>query len=158
MSAAPGHMHGAGAMLHQQHARLDVLFEQLLEAYRGGDWDDVRVVWTRFDRALSAHMDYEERHLLPVLSRTSEGEAAALRAEHDEIRRMVASLGVCVDLHAVKDDVAADLIAKLREHAAREDHLAYRVADRELAAVDVVPLGPADAQPAGEAPNSAPTA
>ena len=146
MSAAPGHMHGAGAMLHQQHARLDVLFEQLLEAYRGGDWDDVRVVWTRFDRALSAHMDYEERHLLPVLSRTSEGEAAALRAEHDEIRRMVASLGVCVDLHAVKDDVAADLIAKLREHAAREDHLAYRVADRELAAVDVVPLGPAGAR------------
>ncbi len=132
--------HGTGAALHAHHQRLDRLFEHLLEAYAGGDWDDVRVVWTRFESELRKHMEVEEAHVLPVLARVSEGEAAALRAEHDEIRTLLGSLGVGVDLHMVKDDVAADLVAKLREHAAREDHLAYRVADKEIPPEALGPL------------------
>jgi hypothetical protein len=101
---------GAGALLHAHHERLDRLFHQLLEAYAGGNGG-------------------EETCLLPALARVSAGEAAALRTEHDAIRERVATLGVGVDLHVVKDDVVADPIAQLRGHAAREDLLAYHIAD-----------------------------
>lgn len=124
--------HGAGARLHAHHVELDRVFEQLLDAYRGGDWDDVRAMWTRFERDVRAHMAYEEEHVLPVLARVSADEAAALRSEHETLRRLLGELGVGVDLHMVKDEVAAELVATIRAHAAREDVLAYRVADREL--------------------------
>lgn len=158
MSSTHGHaLHGAGALLHAHHARLDRLFEQLLDAYRGGDWADVRVVWTRFDHELTTHMALEEAHLLPLLAKVSSGEAAALRSEHGAMRALVAALGVGVDLHMVRDEVAADLVARLREHAAREDHLAYRIADRELGRAALAALGPVD-QDAPGVPKSAPTA
>jgi hypothetical protein len=162
-----GGLHGAGALLHTHHERLDRLFDQLLDAYAGGDWDDVRVVWTHFDRELAAHMALEETHLLPALAHVSAGEAAALRSEHDAIRKLVATLGVGVDLHVVKDDVVADLIAQLRDHAAREDLLAYHIADRELGRAALAELEHAqrmtDAETAAtrqdpDAPKTAPTA
>lgn len=160
--SAPGMAHhGTGARLHAHHVRLDHLFDELLEAYEGGDWDDVRVVWTRFESELRQHMEIEEQFVLPVLARVSEGVAAALRSEHDEIRSLLGSLGVGVDLHMVKDEVAGDLVAKLREHAAREDLLAYRVADREVPEKTLASLDPAGLplqRAAGDAPNSAPTA
>ena len=121
-----------GALLHADHERLDRLYVQLVDAFRGGDWDDVRIMWDAFESGLRAHMEAEERYVLPALREVDPAEADALRAEHDAVRARVAELGVAADLHMVKDDVAADLIDKLRAHARREDALAYRFADRSL--------------------------
>ena len=121
-------------LLVRDHERLDALFVQLLEAFREGDWDEVRAMWTRFDAGLSAHLGAEERYLLPLFAREEPGEAARLVVEHAAFRRALAELGVGVDLHAVSLEVASSFVESLRAHARREDRLFYRWAERRVLA------------------------
>ncbi len=117
-------------LLVRDHERLDALFVRLLQTFLDGDPDDVRAMWTRFDAGLSAHLDAEERYLLPLFARVDPDEAAGLLAEHAVIRRSLEELGVGVDLHAVSLGVTREFIQGLRAHARRENELFYRWADR----------------------------
>jgi Hemerythrin HHE cation binding domain len=124
--------HGVRALLRRDHDRLERLFARVLDEFREGDPDDVRAIWTRFESGLAAHFDAEERYLMPLFARVDPGEASELLAEHTVFRRRLGDLGVGVDLHAVRLDVAQELVKTLREHAAREDGLLYRWADLEI--------------------------
>lgn len=57
-------------------------------------------------------------------------------AEHAAFRKTLDELGVGVDLHAVKLDVAQEFVNALRAHARREDQLLYRWAEREVGEPD----------------------
>ena len=114
------------------HERLEALFVATLDEFRAGDPDEVRRMWSRFEKGLLGHFAAEERHLLPLYDQAQPGEAAALLAEHAAFRRILEELGVGVDLHVVKLAVAQGLIDGLRAHARREDHLLYLWAEREL--------------------------
>jgi hypothetical protein len=83
-------------LLIRDHERLDKLFVELLDQFIEGDPNDVRAMWARFDAGLSAHLDAEERHLLPLFARAAPGEAVALRQEHAVFRRALDELGVGV--------------------------------------------------------------
>jgi hypothetical protein len=120
-------------LLIRDHERLDGLFAELLQAFRTEDWATVRAAWTHFETGLLAHLDAEERYLLPLFARAEPGEAAELRAEHGAFRKLLAELGVGVDLHAVSLAVADALVSALRAHALREDVLFYRWAGRHVA-------------------------
>ena len=121
-----------GDRLLHDHARLDALFVELLDQFAEGNRRAVRAAWAQLDDGLAAHMAAEERHLLPLFEKIDLRETLALKAEHVSIRRMLAELGVGIDLDLVQPDLARAFIATLRAHARREDELLYRWANRRL--------------------------
>jgi len=113
------------------HRHLDQVFSNLLGALEVNA-PDVRELWTELDHGLAAHMEAEERYVLPVFARVDPDEAVALLREHGEIRQQLLELGVAVDLHSIRFEQSRRFIAALRAHADREDRLLYRWADERL--------------------------
>jgi hemerythrin-like domain-containing protein len=119
-------------LLGRDHERLRALFARLIDEFREGDRDELRRTFSEFEAGLLAHFAAEERHLLPLFERSAPIDAAALRNEHDFFRRTLDELGVGVDLHSVKLDVAQGFVDALSEHARREDSKLYLWAERGL--------------------------
>ncbi|HEX2685563.1 MAG TPA: hemerythrin domain-containing protein [Kofleriaceae bacterium] len=115
----------------ESHERLDRLFGRLLDALESNA-PDVRELWTELDHGLLAHMEAEERFVLPAFARFDHEEAIALLREHGGIREQLLELGVAVDLHCIRFEQSREFIQRLRAHAAREDKLLYRWADSRL--------------------------
>jgi hemerythrin superfamily protein len=119
------------------HRALDTLFDALLNDIHGGDSRVCQASWGRFEQALLSHIDAEEVFLLPSFEQVDPRETAALRQEHATLRHLLADMGVRLELHAVKEEHVKRLVVALRTHAAREEALLYRWADKldpELAA------------------------
>lgn len=127
----------AGEIMRRDHDLLEELYSDLLSAYEEGDWSDVRAQWSVFEPALRMHMEMEERDVLPVFRGVDAQDADALIAEHDELRKLLNTLGVLIDLHAVPARDAEELVGRLRAHAAHEAALLYPWMD-EAVNVDVV--------------------
>lgn len=133
----------AGAILRRDHARLEKICDELLAAYRSGEWEQVRKQWDVLEPALRTHMDTEELDVFPELRAIDHDEADALLADHAELRRLLGTLGVAIDLHAVPLGDAQELIARLRAHGAREESLLYPWMDTALDANKLHRLTPA---------------
>jgi hemerythrin-like domain-containing protein len=116
------------------HQRLEETFVRLLVAFKADDRELVRSSWTEFEAGLLAHLEAEEKLLIPALARSSERDARAIIEEHRHIRARVAELGVGVDLHIVNLDAARAFIDELRAHASHEESLMYRWGDEHLSA------------------------
>jgi hemerythrin-like domain-containing protein len=114
------------------HVRLSALFEDVLRRLALDDRDETRAAWSEFEHGLTAHLDAEDALMLPAFAESEPEEAAAIRAEHEKIRAKLLELGVAVDLHFIRADIAADFVQQLREHAAREDAMMYRWAETHL--------------------------
>ncbi len=119
-------------LLRSDHARLEALFEELLDDFADGHQREIRSTWTEFDRSVLGHLDTEERFILPLFERVNPEETAALLAEHARIRQLLGDLGVGVDLHLVRLELAREFIDLLRAHARREEALLYGWAASEL--------------------------
>ena len=115
----------ATELLRAEHAQLEHVYAALLAAYRGGDWNDVRASWKMFEAELRAHMATEEQLVFPAFEATSPEEARQLRAEHDELRRLLETLGVNIELHAVPSADAEELVRRLRAHGEHEERVFY---------------------------------
>ena len=129
-----------GDRLRQDHARLDALFGELLEQLDEGNFRSVRTAWSQLEDGLRAHLEAEERFVLPLFEEVDLRETLQLRAEHVTIRAMLAELGVGIDLHLVQRDLARTFIAGLRAHARREEELLYRWANRRLQQFALLPV------------------
>jgi hemerythrin-like domain-containing protein len=125
------------AYLTLDHERLENTFTELLQAFRRGDRDHLRDTWTRFDSGILGHLGAEERFMLPLFRATHPDAARTIEVQHARFRRVLAELGVGVDLGLVNFEVANEFIGALRNHARMEEAFLYRWAEREL---------PADAQ------------
>jgi hemerythrin superfamily protein len=112
------------------HRELDTLFDALLLDIQGGDPPRCQATWARFELALLNHIDAEEIYLLPSFDRVDPLEAAGIRQEHATLRRLLAEMGVRLELHAVKEENVRRLIDTLRKHARREEVVLYRWADQ----------------------------
>ena len=119
-------------LLREDHERLERLFAELLAAFQADARPQAASLWTDFDAALQAHLLLEEQYILPEFAKRDAAEAAALTEEHDRIRQRLLELGVGVDLHLTNDDQVEAFLRGLRQHAAREDALMYRWAQRAL--------------------------
>ncbi|HTT72147.1 MAG TPA: hemerythrin domain-containing protein [Anaeromyxobacteraceae bacterium] len=125
----PGAPTSLSALLGRDHERLRVLFAQLLDEFREGDREELRTTWTAFESGLLAHLAAEERHLFPLFRKVDPEESSALLREHGEFRRTLDELGVGVDLHSVKLDVAQAFVDALTAHGRREDQRLYQWAE-----------------------------
>ncbi len=114
------------------HVRLNALFDDVLKRLALDDRDETRAAWNQFERALNEHLEAEETLILPAFAVDQPEEAQTVRAEHEKIRAKLLDLGVAVDLHFIRQDVAADFVRALREHAYREDSMMYRWAEHHL--------------------------
>jgi hypothetical protein len=117
---------GLGDELAADHVRLEALFAEVENAYAADARCELLAAWTELEGSLTAHMALEERAILPRFAEAAPADAAALRLDHDAIRRDLAELGVCVELHSLCADVASRFLTHLRAHARREDGLFYR--------------------------------
>ena len=120
----------AASLLRAEHARLEVIYERLLDAYRFGDWNDVCAQWAIFEPSLREHMALEEERVFPAFREVDALEAEYLLAEHQALRERLGVLGVNVELHAVTPLDVDDLIERLRMHRAREERLLYPWIDK----------------------------
>ncbi len=119
-----------GTDLHEDHARLDALFQDLVEASEADVASDVlAAAWSRLEDAVRAHFEAEERHLFPLMASSHPEEVEALLAEHAEILRRLVELDLSVDLHVVRHEALAGIVERLRAHAAHEDRTVYEWAD-----------------------------
>src|SRR3954465_3958665 len=103
--------------LHDEHALLDKVFSNLVANASCDDRAGLRAAWETFERDLTAHMDIEERQLLPGFKRYSPNEARGLLEEHGRIRAALTEMGVDLDLHCLRADRVNALIQLIRAHA-----------------------------------------
>ena len=120
------------ARLHTDQGRIDALVEELSNHVRADDRASALEAWTAMERALRAHLEAEDLHMIPLLEREAPEEARALLAEHAEIRRQLANIGFGLDLQIVSEEVVARFAQNLRNHATREDNLLYLWAEMAL--------------------------
>ena len=114
------------------HREIETLLGRVLDAFEADDRQQVAEVWTEFDSRLNAHMDAEERFLIPVLQRRNERAARAILEEHRHFRARLTQLCTEVDLHTVRLHEARGLIDELRAHSAHEDRMLYSTVGSEL--------------------------
>jgi nucleotide-binding universal stress UspA family protein len=115
----------AGEVMRRDHELLDELYRDLLWSCAAGDWPDVAAQWSIFEPALRMHMDAEERDVLPAFRGVDPVEADALLAEHAELRDRLGTLGLLLELHAVPERDATELVLQLRAHSVHEASLLY---------------------------------
>lgn len=115
----------AGIDLRAEHARLDRIYDALLDAFRAGQWIDVQAEWAVFEPALRAHMRLEERVLFPRFRAADASATAALEGQHHALREHIDRFAVAIELHNVVLQDAEELIATLRRHAATEEERFY---------------------------------
>jgi hemerythrin-like domain-containing protein len=120
----------------QDHGRLERTLEQVLAAFEANDQDSVATSWAKFDTELLAHLDAEERFLIPPLFQVNQRAARTILEEHRHIRTRLTELGAGVDLHIVRLGAARAFIEELRAHARHEDRLLYQWADEYVGEAD----------------------
>ncbi|HVU01130.1 MAG TPA: hemerythrin domain-containing protein [Polyangiaceae bacterium] len=116
----------------QDHQEIEELLRQLLLAFEADDRARVGALWSVFDAQLLAHLDAEEKHLVPRLLRANERAARSILEEHRHIRSRLTELGTQVDLHLIRLPAARAFIDELRAHARHEDQVLYEWADAEV--------------------------
>lgn len=122
--------HRLFAALQEDHAKLEERCRALLEEMRAGEAPSRSAEWTRFEEALVAHFEAEEKYLLPAFAAERPDEAEWIRRDHARIRSLVNRLGVGIDLHTVRERTVRELVQSLREHAEREEASFYATAER----------------------------
>lgn len=73
----------------RSHACLRDQLAQLLAAMEANSREDVARLWTELDHGLLAHMEAEERFVLPVFAHVDAREAHALLREHGLLREQL---------------------------------------------------------------------
>ena len=119
-------------VLEEDHRRIYALLDHLVACVRSDDRDAEVEGWTRTEMALLQHMNVEEMFVLPALMPGHVKEVEALLRDHAALRRELGVIGLALDLHSVRAEAIEAFCARLREHAEREESLAYLQAEQRL--------------------------
>lgn len=108
------------------HSEIEALLQQLCDEGEGNAQPELQHTWDELERKLLLHLAEEELYLFPALTRDDPDEVAALERDHADFRRLLAELGVGIELHTVRLETLEQLRKRLNEHARREDDKLYR--------------------------------
>lgn len=111
--------------LHGSHRHLEEAGKRLIDAVTADDRTDTLTLWRELEKQLLAHLEAEERYMLPAFARADREEAVALLRQHGEIREQLLELGVAVELHRLRVPMLAEFVELLQDHADREERLMY---------------------------------
>lgn len=121
-------MNEVQSRLDQDHRELSQLLWRLSQDARDPSGLELQATWRELEHRLLAHLDAEEQFLLPLVEASHPFQVECTRREHGEIRRIVAELGIAVELHTVRESAISELVRTIDEHAEREDRTLYRFA------------------------------
>ncbi len=107
------------------HEHLEALASSVLHGVMSGEQQEIDAAITTLQTRVGAHLDGEERDLLPGYAKHDAVDAARIAEEHATIRRALALLDVATDLHLVRANALRAFLVDLRAHAARESSGLY---------------------------------
>jgi len=113
------------------HASMDRALGNLALAAESSDSAELRRAWSDLESDLSSHLDLEERELFPLAWPLHPEGITELRRDHERIRKLIAAVGIEVDLHTLRKSTVDALVELLRQHAEHEDKTVYRWAESE---------------------------
>lgn len=111
------------------HQRIERVVLRLLAAFEANDREDIARLWTELDTGLLLHFAVEEKSILPELLLRSPRDAGVIVSEHRHLRARLAELGVSIDLHLVRLEIARHFVEELRAHALSEERILYGSSD-----------------------------
>lgn len=121
-------MNSVSSKLVRDHQELDALLARLSEDAQSCEREALQATWAAFEGRLIAHIDAEERFLLPLVETDNPREVAQTRRDHAQIRDLVAELRLAVELHTVREPDIRKLVKLLRSHARHEEAALYVLA------------------------------
>lgn len=114
------------------HQALESDLSQLLQAVTVEDQPTCHALWVEVEHRLLAHMEAEERFVLPEFAKVDQAAAISLLREHGVLREHLLELGIALELHTLRVGACEAFASELRRHAAREDELLYHWAAQRL--------------------------
>lgn len=111
---------GAAAALRADHDELEKRAAEIIDSIVEGGRSEISDAIAAMRAGILAHLDGEEREIIPAYELHAPDDARSIREEHVAIRKTLDELDIATDLHFLRANVVRDLLAKLRAHAARE--------------------------------------
>jgi hypothetical protein len=124
----------ARVLLSEDHRRIEQRAQRFRAAIQADDREASNKAWMRLERAVLAHFDVEEMFVFPPLRKAFPAEVDRLLDEHSVLRAKLGEIGMALELHTARCEPIETFCQALREHADREDSLAYAEAARRLPA------------------------
>ncbi|MGA8049685.1 MAG: hemerythrin domain-containing protein [Burkholderiales bacterium] len=132
-------MAGLAQSLLQHHRYCDRCFASAIAAAAASDWDTFARQLAALEHALERHIAFEESELFPAFEAASglrQGPTEVMRAEHAEMRELLAALGAAqpgIDPQGCRAELE-HLRAMLQEHNVKEEAVLYPACDQMLGA------------------------
>ncbi|CAN5871575.1 hypothetical protein BH11MYX2_BH11MYX2_08550 [soil metagenome] len=109
----------------EHHRSLHRAGESMLANACEGDCVGLVAEYRSFERQVCEHLDAEEELVLPCFERENVVDAATIRAEHSELRKVLEQTGLALELHEVRLEALRHVLERLRAHATFEDRTMY---------------------------------
>lgn len=127
---------GLCAAMRFDHERLEIGARHLLECVLFGRADVVERAFSRFCVEMLAHMEAEQKYLLPVFERERPEAAKAIHDDHALIRALLATIAQQIARRAATPDVIRKLVEALGGNGKREVGELYPWAESGVKAED----------------------
>lgn len=125
-------------LLTRDHRECDHDFARTESLVAKRDWDAAGKAAAVFAQALERHFDAEEQELFPrfeAVTGMTSGPTAMMRAEHAEMRKVLADLRSALARRDA-DDCAGEaetLLIMMQQHNMKEENILYPMCDARLA-------------------------
>ena len=134
--AAPATQASVAALLGHDHRRLDAVLADVKQCLSRGEVERAAARFTVFSAGLDRHIEAEETILLPAFEQltgaTEGGPTHVMRAEHAEIRKLMAEVAEHLASASAADRTMplAALTARLYAHNGKEERILYPATDQ----------------------------
>lgn len=134
-------------LLSDDHRHCDDLFAAAESAVSRADWPAATAAFAAFRAAVERHLAAEESELFPAFEAatgTTMGPTRVMRADHQEMRALLADIASAVAAHDADDcgGLAETLLIMMQQHNLKEENVLYPMCDDHLGArAEVIATG-----------------